>query len=238
MNLGDHQMSKIILGDGLLGSELHRITGWDYISRKKDGIDIRDLDSYKNYLDGYDEVINCTANCNTYTKDKTEIWDTNYKAVVDLVDFISNTDKKLIQFSSDYVYAKSVQNASENDVPIHDGNWYSYSKVISEPYIELRLNNYLIIRSTHKPKPFIFEKGLISQVGNFDYIDVACGIYKDLIEGDAQGIYNVGTELKTMYDLGKQTKDDVEPTNVKFYDTMPLDVSMNLDKLKRFYDKK
>ena len=238
MNLGDHQMSKIILGDGLLGSELHRITGWDYISRKKDGIDIRDLNSYKNYLDDYDEIINCSACTDTYDEDKTKTWDTNYKAVVDLVDFISNTDKKLIQFSSDYVYAKSVQNASENDVPIHDGNWYSYSKVISEPYIELRLNNYLIIRSTHKPKPFIFDKGIISQVGNFDYIDVACGMYKDLIEGDAQGIYNVGTELKTMYDLAKQTKDDVEPTNVKFHDTMPMDVSMNLDKLKRFYDKK
>ena len=41
-----------------------------------------------------------------------------------------------------------------------------------------------------------------------------------------------------MYDLAKQTKDDVQPTNVKFFDTMPLDVSMDLSKLKRFYDKK
>ena len=92
--------------------------------------------------------------------------------MVDLVDFIIDTDKKLIQFSSDYVYSKiNPKTTLENDVPIHDGNWYSYSKVISEPYIELRLDNYLIIRSTHKPKPFIFDKGLISQVGNFDYID-------------------------------------------------------------------
>ena len=47
-----------------------------------------------------------------------------------------------------------------------------------------------------------------------------CGIYIDLINGDLQGIYNVGTELKTMYDLQKQTKDDVQPTNVKFFDTI------------------
>ncbi len=236
--LRKNMKNKLVIGDGLLGKEIIRQTNWDYISRKKDGIDIRDLDSYKNYLDGYDEIINCSACTDTYDKDKTTNWETNYKAVVDLVDFIIDTDKKLIQFSSDYVYAKSIQNASENDVPIHDGNWYSYSKVISEPYIELRLDNYLIIRSTHKPKPFSFDKGLISQVGNFDYIDVACGIYIDLINGDAQGIYNVGTELKTMYDLAKQTKEDVQPTNVKFFDTMPLDVSMDLSKLKRFYDKK
>ena len=29
-------MKALILGDGLLGSELHKQTGWDYISRKKD----------------------------------------------------------------------------------------------------------------------------------------------------------------------------------------------------------
>ena len=133
---------------------------------------------------------------------------------------------------------KNSVNASEDDVPVHDANWYSYSKVISEPYIELRLDKYLILRATHKPRPFIFDKALISQVGNFDYIDVVSKIYIDLIEGNAQGIYNVGTELKTMYDLAKQSRDDVVPTNEKFYDTMPLDVSMDLNKLKKFYDKK
>jgi len=79
---------------------------------------------------------------------------------------------------------------------------------------------------------------LISQVGNFDYIDTVSKIYIDLIEDDAQGIYNVGTELKTMYDLAKQTRDDVIPTNIKFHDSMPLDVSMDLTKLDEFYDKK
>ena len=101
--------SKLVIGDGLLGSELVRITNWDYISRRKDGIDIRNLDSYKKYLEPYDEIVNCSACTNTYDKDKTKSWDTNYKAVVDLVDYIINTDKKLIQFSSDYVYGKSIQ---------------------------------------------------------------------------------------------------------------------------------
>jgi hypothetical protein len=63
-------------------------------------------------------------------------------------------------------------------------------------------------------------------------------IIKDLIEGDAVGVYNVGTELKTMYDLAKMTKDTVIPVNKKFHSTMPSDVTINLDKLKKFYDKK
>ena len=32
---------KLIIGDGLLGNELIKQTSWQYISRKKDGIDIR-----------------------------------------------------------------------------------------------------------------------------------------------------------------------------------------------------
>ena len=30
----------LILGDGLLGSEIQKITSWDYVSRKKDGVDL------------------------------------------------------------------------------------------------------------------------------------------------------------------------------------------------------
>ena len=230
------RMSKIILGDGLLGTELVKQTGWDYISRKKDGIDFRDIDSYKDHLFGYDEIINCIACTNTYDENKEENWNTNYKGVVDLVDYLTGKDMKLVYFSTDYIYANSKKNASEDDVPVHIGNWYGYSKVISEPYIELRLDKYLILRATHKPRPFIFDKALISQVGNFDYIDTNAKIYIDLIEGDAQGIYNVGTELKTMYDLARKSRDDVVPTNEKFKDTMPLDVSMDLKKLKKFYE--
>ena len=33
-------MKILILGNGLLGSEIQKQTGWDLISRKKDGFDI------------------------------------------------------------------------------------------------------------------------------------------------------------------------------------------------------
>ena len=229
--------SKLILGDGWLGTDLVKQTGWDYISRKKDGIDFTDINSYKDHMFGYDEIINCIACTNTYDESKEENWNTNYKGVVDLVDYLDGKDMKLIQFSTDYVYAKSKKNASEDDVPVHDANWYTYTKILMEAYIELRLDKYLILRATHKPRPFMFDKGLINQVGNFDYIDTVVKIYSDLIKGDAQGFYNVGTELKTMYDLAKESRDDVVPTNEKFHPTQPLDISMNLDKLKKWRQK-
>ena len=51
-------MKRLIMGDGLLGSELIKHTSWDYISRKKNSIDFRDISTYKNLLNGYDEIIN------------------------------------------------------------------------------------------------------------------------------------------------------------------------------------
>ena len=62
--------NKLILGDGLLGTELKKQTGWDYISRKKDGIDFTDFLSYRELIKDYDEIVNCIAYTNTYDSDK------------------------------------------------------------------------------------------------------------------------------------------------------------------------
>ena len=226
--------SKLIIGDGLLGSELVKQTEWNYISRKKDGIDFTDIDSYKNYLFGYDVVINCVAHCDTYSKDKEKHWNVNYKGVVELVDYIVDKNIKLIHISSDYLYANSKSNVSETDVPVHCENWYSYTKLLGDAYVQLKLDDYLIFRGTHKKKPFPFDGGLVNQIGNFEYVDVVCQMMAELIDGGASGIYNIGTELKTMYDLAKKTRNDVVPINEKFYPTQPSDVSMDLTKIEEW----
>ena len=64
---------------------------------------------------------------------------------------------------------------TENDIPIHSDNWYSYTKLLADAYIELRSKNYLICRETHKPKPFPYESAWVDQIGNFDYIDKISG---------------------------------------------------------------
>jgi dTDP-4-dehydrorhamnose reductase len=76
---------------------------WDYISRKKDGIDFVNLDSYSHLLNSYDTVINCIADTNTYDPRRENHWDVNFKGVVNLVDFCRERDKKLIHISTDYL---------------------------------------------------------------------------------------------------------------------------------------
>jgi len=77
-------MNFVILGNGLLGSEIYNQTGWDIISRKKNGFDITQPDMFTNYFidifDGmiaakkYDVIINCIANTNTYSPNKKKNW--------------------------------------------------------------------------------------------------------------------------------------------------------------------
>jgi dTDP-4-dehydrorhamnose reductase len=91
-------------------------------------------------------------------------------------------------------------------------------------------NDYLICRCSFKPKPFPYNKGWIDQYGNFDYVDVIADLVIQLINKNANGLYNVGTEKKTIYQLAKQTNSNIisefRPNNV------PSDISMNIDKLK------
>lgn len=236
-------MKVLVLGDGLLGSEIVRQSGWDFISRKKDGFDITKSELLSKYLieqyEGviytakYDVVLNCIAFTDTYSSDKKLNWDTNYKAVADLTDFCNKWNIKLVQISTDYVYTYSITNASEEDIPIHGNNWYSYTKLLADSYIELKSNNYLICRETHKPTPFPYDKAWIDQIGNFDYVNTISELIIKLIKTKATGIFNVGTELKSIFDLAKKTNKNVVP--VLKPDIIPHNVTFSTKKLKLWF---
>lgn len=230
-------MRVVILGDGLLGSYLKDKTQWDFISRKKDRIDFSNLDSYSSKLEEYDVVVNCIANTDTYSEDKNLHWEINYEGVANLIDFCNSSNKKIIHISTDYIYTFSKENASENDVPVHSRNWYGYTKLLGEGYVLLRAKNYLVIRTTQKKTPFTYPKAYINQVGNFDYVDKIGDLIIRLIESGATGIYNVGTDKKSMYDLALQTNDKVVATMDLFDPTTPTNLTMDLSKMKKFLDR-
>ncbi len=234
--MGDNNKNYLILGHGLLGKEIFKQTGWDFISREKDNFDFLDLSSYKKLISDYDTIINCIAYCNTYDKSKENHWNVNYKAVVQLVDHLSSKNKKLIHIGTDQLYTFSVSNASEDDVPVHANNWYSYCKNIADAYVQLKMKNYLIFRGSHKEKPFQYDKGMVDMIGNFDYVDVIAKLIIKLIEKNEVGVFNIGTEEKSAYDLGIKTKKDLEKFHGRFFDNQPLDLTMNLKKLKSKLD--
>jgi len=228
----------LILGDGLLGTELHTQSGYEVISRKKDGFDITDIKTYQNLLKiehgviqycPYDVIINCIANTDTYSDDREGHWNVNYKGTYDLIDFCNKWQIKLVHISTDHVYANSRSNALETDVPIHSENWYGYTKLLADGLIQLQCKNYLLCRCTHKPTPFPYETAWIDQIGNFDYVDKISNLIIQLIEKDVSGIYNVGTGLKSIYELASKTK-DILPSQKPI--SAPGNTTMDIRKMK------
>ena len=147
-----------------------------------------------------------------------------------IIEINSDYIKKLVQISTDYVYANASHAPSELSVPVHGENWYSYTKLLADGYIELKGKNYLIIRCGHKPTPFPFDTAYSDIVGNFDYVNVIAAGIISLINKNSVGLYNVGTETKTIYELAKETRPDVKEGLRRGW--MPKDIRMNCTKFK------
>ena len=221
------KLKVLVLGDGLLGTEIIKQTNWESVSRKKNLFDIDDLE---NSLAGYtpNVIINCIANTNTYSTDKQSHWNVNYVFVNNLIKYCNSNGIKLVHISTDYIYAGSINNASEEDVPVHCNNWYGYTKLLGDGLVQLQSNDYLLCRCTHKPSPFPYDGAWIDQIGNFDYVSVISGLIIEMVNNKLSGLYNVVTETKTMYELASQTK-SVNKTFTPIH--VPKNQSMNINKM-------
>lgn len=230
-------MKRLIIGDGTLGSEIISAIGWSYISRKKDGIDFSDISTYSSSLDGYDEIINCVANTDTYSHDEKKHWEINYASVANLVDLCRVNNQKLIHISTDYVYSNSQSHASECDVPVHCANWYGYTKLLADGYIQLRSLNYLILRGSFKKYPFPYDNAIVTQIGNFDYVNEIAKLMIAVIESGATGVVNIGSDVKTIYELAKISRPNVSPSFEILHSTMPKDITINVSKMNKLINK-
>jgi dTDP-4-dehydrorhamnose reductase len=221
-------MKVLVLGDGLLGSEIIKQTGWEYLSLNKDGIDV--VDDFYGLIEKIDDInpdvlVNCIGYTNTYDPEREKHWEINYKFVVFLVQYCDSRKIKLVHISTDYIYANSKNKRSEEDIPVHQETWYSYTKLLSDAYVQLT-DNYLMFRCSFKPKPFPYEKAFTNITGTFDYVDVIAKQIIELVREDRNGVWNIGTSSKTMYELAKQTKLDVGKS---FSPKLPS-IKLNLDK--------
>jgi dTDP-4-dehydrorhamnose reductase len=225
-------MKIVILGDGLLGSEIAKHTGWEVVSRTKNLVDFRQILEWAPVLlSDFDVIVNCMAYTNTYADEEQLSWDVNVKALEELCFYCEKHKKKLVHISTDYVYANSVEDASESDVPVHISTWYGYTKLVGEAIIRLRMNNYLICRLSHKPHPFPYDMGWEDAKTNGDYVNIIAKLVIELVKSNAVGLYNVGTEKKTIYELALKTR-KVYPG--KKPAQAPSDTTMNLEKMHNF----
>jgi len=221
-------MKVLILGDGTLGSELKKQTGWDSISRKAGTFVITGIDFIKkHYIKDYDIIVNCIANTDTYADDYDEHFDVNYLFVAHLSEACRELNKKLVQISTEYVYANNLNIPTEENNAIPHDSYYALTKLLADEYVKLRNNSYLICRLLHKPNDFYYSEIWNTKTSG-DKVNKIAELVIKLINNNAEGVYNVGTGSKYLSDLVPNCKIIEPPKHV------PTDTRMNLNKLNTF----
>ena len=225
-------MKVLVLGKGKLGGEIVKQTGWDYLSRAEHEITIDNFDEWKGRMDEYDVVVNCIANTDTYSDNKEKHWKANYELVTFLAEYCDDNNKKLVHISTDYLYQNSVDDAKEEDEPLFEHTWYMFTKLLADEYLKEHAKNYLICRLSHKPYPFPYDSAWDDVITNADYTPVISGLVIELIKNGAEGLYNVGTERKTIYELAQRTNKNVK--KIVSPPHVPKNISMNVSKMENF----
>lgn len=204
-------------GSGKLGTELQKLRKFDYVPTHEE-MDITDFDSVAMYMADLeiDLIVHAAAYTNVLQAetDRLACYETNVAGTENL----SLMASPMLYISSEYA-------------AFPDLNHYSLTKRIAERYADKSL------RLVFKPRPFPHERAFIDQFTSGDYVDVIAREVNTAIDlvKILPPILNIGTGRKSIYDLAKQTRPDIQPmsrTEVKGVE-IPPDTSMDCSEWER-----
>jgi len=230
------KQKKIIMtgGTGRFASVFKKINNKKNIFfPSKKTLDLTNINSIKKYVKKIkpDYLIHCAAlsrPMDIHEKNIDESISRNIIGTCNIVKICNQEKIKLIYFSTNYVYAGTKGNYSEDD-PVLPINNYALSKLGGECAVQMYKNS-LILRICMSEKPFIHKKAFNDVETNFMYHeDFAKNLLKLI---DRKGIINVGGPKQIVYNFAKKTNLKVKPISAKkmFGKNFPLKQSMNIKK--------
>ena len=153
--------------------------------------------------------------------------DINIIGTANLVKMCNLYNKKIIFFSTSYVYPGTKGRYVETD-PLLPWNNYGWSKLGAEAAVQMYKNS-LIIRACMTERPFLHKSAFKNVKSNFIFHDQFAKIFLKLI--NKKGIYNVGGKTQTIFNFAKKYNSNVKSVNTK--GELPLKMDMSLNKLKK-----
>jgi len=193
-------MPKILItgGTGRLAAELKKHLEGEYVG-------IEDWDITYPIPDGqYDLILHMGAytDVKKAEKEQNKCFQTNTFGTFQLV--MKYLDTPFVYISTEY--AKNPMGA------------YALTKQLGEEVVKTH-PNHLILRTSFKPNPWPFPMAYINQWTQGDYVDVIAKLLAERIKSwDKKSAFEyLGTGRKTMYELARKTRPDVEPNYVEDY---------------------
>lgn len=96
---------------------------------------------------------------------------------------------------------------------------YAITKKMGEEVVKTH-PKHLILRTLFKPNPFPFTKAYKDQYTQGDYVDVIAKLLAERVKNwdrETSSLEYLGTGRKTMLELARRTRPDVEPNSVEDY---------------------
>jgi len=232
--------NKIVVtgGGGRFAQSLKRTKSkYKFIYPKKKQLDITNVNSIKNFLkkNKCHSVLHLAGLSRPMSQHEKKIQKSirlNIIGTANLVNICSELNKKLIYFSTSYVYPGKKGNYKEDD-PILPWNNYAWSKLGGECAVQMYKNS-LILRVCMTEKPFIHKKAFSNVKLNFIFHDDLAKILIKVL--NKKGVLNIGGPTKTVYNFAKKYNYKIKKIFNKKNSTnnFPSNPYMNLTKLNKF----
>ena len=228
-------MLKILVsgGNGRFAGELKKIkTNYKFIFRNKKQLNILSIKSIENNFKKFKphyvlHLAGLTRPMSIHDNKINKSIDLNIIGTANLVKTCNLYNKKIIFFSTSYVYPGTKGRYVETD-PLLPWNNYGWSKLGAEAAVQMYKNS-LIIRACMTERPFLHKSAFKNVKSNFIFHDQFAKIFLKLI--NKKGIYNVGGKTQTIFNFAKKYNSNVKSVNSK--GELPLKMDMSLNKLKK-----
>ena len=231
-------MKKLILvtgGDGRFAKVLkknNKILNLYFASKKE--CNILDLNSINRLIKKIKPkiVIHCAGlsrPMNIHEKNISKSIDLNIIGTANITKVCEKNQIKLIYFSTGYVYEGKKGNYSETD-PVKPFNNYGLSKLGGECSV-LMYRNSLILRITMTEKPFTYKKAFSDLRSNFMFHEDLVKILPKVL--NKKGIINIGGKSQSVYSFAKKYNKKIKKIKTNNKNKLPLNQTMNLDKLRK-----
>ena len=231
-------MKKLILvtgGDGRFANVLkknNKFLNFYFASKKECNIlDIKSINKLIKKINP-NIIIHCAAlsrPMNIHEKNISKSIDLNIIGTANITKASEKNKIKLIYFSTGYVYEGKKGNYSEKD-PVKPFNNYGLSKLGGECSVAMYKNS-LILRITMTEKPFAHKEAFSDLKTNFMFHEDLVKILPKVLS--KKGIINIGGKSQSVYSFAKKYNKKVKKIKTNVNNTLPLNQTMNLDKLKK-----
>ncbi len=225
-------------GNGRLGKELQPLLGspGSTVAPPSLELDITRPTTLTQTLDNYQPklIVHAAAytNVSGAENEKANCWRVNVDGTRNLVKAASERGIPIVHISTDYVFYGDTGMYKEDDPLGPVRNYYALSKLVAEELVR-SVPKHLVIRTSFRPREWPYPSAFDDVYTSQDYVDIlAPEIALAILHLDAISYetLHIATERKSVYDLAKRRKPDVQRgsklnANVSLPDDISLDIS-------------